>query len=334
MQPDTLEKIFYWFLDNVDEDIEDPHISLLGGETFLCFDLICKIADLTNQAARKNKNIFLKAIPTNGILLDEKVIKILKEKGLTAAFSLDGYSYLSNKYRFKDREAYSKVLENISVYKKLIGIPQIKMTIHPDRAKFMYQDICSFLKEDLTDIQLSPAFGEKWNDIETKSFFDSFLRVLKLHKALKARKQNLCIDPIDEYVQKISKDNWDVSNCGLGNEIVFTPSGDAYACTLVVNLNDKLFRRNFYLGNIHKNNINLKKMVGFKNYRMCSDLKLDCQYCFPDLTCRKLCATFDFKAGRRLDKKNIENLCALEPYMFRQTYQAYFTNVYDTIYKK
>jgi len=162
--------------------------------------------------------------------------------------------------------------------------------------------------------------------LKTKSFFDSFLRVLKLHKAIKARKQNFCIDPIDEYVEKLSKDNWDISNCGLGNEIVFAPTGDAYACTLVVNLNDKLFKHNFYLGNIHKNDINLEKMAGFKNYRMCSELKLNCRYCFPDLTCRKLCATFDFKAGRRLGKKNIENLSALEPYMFQQTYQAYFAN--------
>jgi len=166
MHPDTLEKVFYWFLDNVDQSIQDPHISLLGGETFLCFDLICKIADLTNQIADKNKKVSLKAIPTNGILLDGKIIKILKEKGVAASFSLDGYSYSSNKYRLKNKKSYFKVLENISAYKKLIGMLQIKMTIHPDRAKFMYQDICSFLKKDLVDIQLSPAFGEKWSDVE------------------------------------------------------------------------------------------------------------------------------------------------------------------------
>ena len=326
MSQETLVKIFDWFKKNVDTSADNPHVSLLGGEIFLYPDLIYKLADLMQNSRDKNKKFSLKAIPTNGTLLDRTIIQTLSKKGVEVAFSLDGYSYSSNKCRFKDKNIYLNVLGNIECYRQLIGLPQIKMTTHPQRAKFMYKDICSFLERGFTNIQLSPAFGARWHDTQTKEFFDNFYKVIKLHKALKQQKKSLCIDPIDEYIEKVSKNKWDISNCGLGQEIVFTPSGDAYACTLVVNLNNEQIKKDFYLGNIHKNNIDLKKMFKLKNYRMCKDLQINCRYCFPDLTCRKLCATLDFKAGARFENKYIGNLSSLEPFMFQATYQAYFNN--------
>ncbi|MDD2751977.1 MAG: radical SAM protein [Candidatus Omnitrophica bacterium] len=325
MRPETLIRIMEWLQKNISAE-HDHHVSVMGGEPMLYPDLIYKLADLTRKIKYSGKSLRLKGIPTNGSILDKDIIKSLKEKNIRLDFSLDGYTLYSNRLRFKDKKIFGRILNNLAVYTREIGAPVIKMTVHPDTAKFMHNEIALFHKNKIDKIQVMPAHGVSWGKRNTDEFMANFKKVLALHKKLKKSPQPLFIDPIDIYCKNISENDWEKTNCncGLGEEIVFTPSGDAYACTLIMHLRDSKLKDELYLGNVYRK-IDLGKMRRLKGYRICSLAKINCRYLFPDITCKKICALYDFRAKKMLDIRQAKNLIDIQNFMFHETYSEYFT---------
>jgi hypothetical protein len=242
---------------------------------------------------------------------------------------MDGYGFDGNKFRYSSKELYKRSLDNLKLYiNQTETIPLVKLTVNPENAHLFYENVKALLANGLDKIQILPAFGVPWNNVNKKHFLDNFNLILKLHCYLKSRNTKISLDPIDWYIQMIQQNNFSRithNNCDIGDQISFTPSGQAYACLAMIHLNgNSESKKKFYLGSIHKK-IDIDKMRSLGEYRICRQIKgLDCKYHFPNISCKKIYATFDFKTGKRLESKYIDNLNEIENYMFHKTYDFYF----------
>ncbi|PIQ88745.1 MAG: hypothetical protein COV72_06695 [Candidatus Omnitrophica bacterium CG11_big_fil_rev_8_21_14_0_20_42_13] len=327
----TLEKILKLALENKNV----KKIILTGGEPTSNFELIKKagIFIKKNDFARR---IVFDDIPTNGTLLNKEMIEFAKDHSIKFAFSLDGYGFSQNVFRYKDKRLYGRILLNLHNYIRITKkIPRVKMTVNPQNSHLLYENVVSLLSHGLVNIQILAAFGQLWANKTLNSFLNSFKKVLTLHKYLKSQGKSLTIDPIDWYITKIKTKSYaeiTMSSCDMGDEISFDPSGEAYACLSMIHLrNNPSLKKKFYIGNIH-NSVDIKKIRSFEDYRICSNTKLNCKHRFPNISCKKICATLDFKTGKTFKSGYIENLLAIENSMFEMTYQKYFKNRLSNIY--
>lgn len=317
----TLEKILVFGIKH-----RVKKIVLTGGEPTINWELIIRAA----QYMKKNADYEYQfdCIPTNGTLLDQERIILARTFGLKFAFSMDGFSFAHNKHRNKNQKLYDKIMQNLEIYKSVYGCPPlIKFTVLRDMAHIFHKNVFSLVQKGFVRIQITPEFGEPWNNEQTKSFLSSLDKLMIIHKEMKGKIKNLSIDPIDWYSRMIpAKDYHGITQnqCDMGSKVAFNPVGKAYACLSMHNLKDNHpLKHEYCIGDIHTN-VDLDKMRTFKDYLICSEFPVNAKYNFPNISCRKVCATVNFKTGDRLQVKEIENLMEIEYKMFQRTYEAYF----------
>jgi len=321
MSSSTLKRIWKWLLPYF-KKVDGPLLNLVGGEPLLSLSLLVELSALLSI----EKKIRLKEIPTNGILLDEGILDFLRSSGMRLAFSLDGYSYAANSHRFANVNAFKRVLSNISAYKSMFGTPLIKMSVYPGKANGLACEIERLIHNGFTRLTLEPVVGFPWHKEDAEDFYKSFKKIIRIYSTCLASGQKISINPIDKYREYIKMGWWDKIEsdcCGLGHEIVFSPNGDAYACTLASHLCNEDLRKRFYLGNIYKK-IDLDKMEKLEHLHICDTSNIECRHRFPNITCKKICAFFDFKAKDLLDMECVYNYLNIYNFMLHETYRTYF----------
>lgn len=318
---DTFEKIIKWF---ISEEGETKKISLLGGEPLLCMDLLRHIGEMLASMEKFGKKVELKAIPTNGILLDGKMLQELKKLNLKLSFSLDGGITSHSRHRNKNEGEFHRIFHNILLYKKNYCLPDVKITVHPDQAENLYKNVRWLFEQGLTRMLIAPAFGQVWKKPQIDSLQKNFQQVISYYFRKKIKNpKDVIIQPIDENIKRLlDKQFFKNPNCGLGSEIVFTPEGEAYACTLVMHIHDKEFVEKFRLGHID-DDIDLNKMRAFQYYKICEDVQVDCKYKFPVVTCNKICTCLDFQENKLFDRENASAMVETENMMFHVVYDFF-----------
>ena len=329
MTSSTLKRIWNWLIPYF-KKVDDPLLNLVGGEPLLSVSLLIELSSLlaayNSSVKSPEKKIRLKEIPTNGLLLDKRMLNFLRSSGMRLAFSLDGYSYEANSHRFSDVKTFSKVLSNISAYKSLFGVPLIKMAVYPGKSKSLAYEVEQLINNGLTRIDIEPVVGFPWHKEEVAVFFETYKKILEFRSSCFAAGRKVSIGPIDRYREYIRMGYWDKIEgdcCGLGHEIVFTPRGDAYACTLANHLYNENFKKRFYLGNVFKK-IDLRKMEGLENLHICDESKIECKHKFPNISCKKICSFFDLKTRDLLDIEFINNYHNIYNFMFHEAYRHFF----------
>ena|GEM_PF-3149887 len=75
-------------------------------------DLIQEVVDYAERQSKKARKGFTFSVTTNGVLMDEQVMRWLKEKGIHLLLSMDGMPHEFNKRLFPDgRSSAETVLE-------------------------------------------------------------------------------------------------------------------------------------------------------------------------------------------------------------------------------
>ncbi len=129
-------------------------IEFLGGEPLLAFDKIVKVYDYVESY--KELNVDHYTITTNGTILDDEIIKFLKDNPkVNIAISMDGHKY-ANQFRvFKDNiSTYDKVMENIKLLQDNDIEYHIHIVSHPYNIAFLSDSIDHLYKEGVKSIDI------------------------------------------------------------------------------------------------------------------------------------------------------------------------------------
>lgn len=138
-------------------------VTLLGGEPFLDFPLIERVADFTREeAARRGEEVRL-AVYTNGTLLSPERLASLRSRGAAVWLSLDGKAGSNDGHRTFRAGARSVFSE---VEKRLAGVDarqmRANMVVHSDTARDLARNAAWFHRRGFPLVNFHPELWEGW----------------------------------------------------------------------------------------------------------------------------------------------------------------------------
>lgn len=279
---------------SLERKINQIELSFSGGEPLLKLDLI---SNIINYCKKKDGVSFSYRILTNGILINNNVIKLIKNNNIDIRISLDGIGKYNdrNRYYYDKRGSYKDVIDSISFLLENDIVPTVNVVI-------TNENICGLTKLTKKLIGLNVPFRfslEKSNNSNAPSLVDRESYVLwKLIRSLKII--------IKGYKNRIFTNNFNVDdicfnnssskNCGVGRNILAIGSnGDVSLCGM--NLCKPI-------SNIYKCN-NAIDMI-FSNEISYFDInKLDeCCNCMWKMVCNNGCPLNNYNLYGSFYKKN------------------------------
>jgi uncharacterized protein len=213
-------------------------ISFFGGEPMLELSLMEKICELALEAGREaGKRIFL-AVATNGTILDDRRLALLKRHSFQVQVSLDGCppaQDATRRYR-NGRSSHGKVATNL---RRLLdeGLsPRVVAVIDPKNVRFLGESFEHLFKLGVRKIQFAPNFSGEWTD-EACAELETALRDLgDRFMACFRRGEDVRLDPLNgKIVTHLNQGYKEKNLCQFGKrEIAISPRGRIYPCDRLV----------------------------------------------------------------------------------------------------
>lgn len=155
-------------------NLKDAEFVISGGEPLIEWNLTCKIIDYLRS--RSNKYIL---VQTNGLLLDQRKIKIIKNADIGIELGLDGKLSSMFKYRIGIRRHFNKLLDNIAVAKSNNLKLYATMTVHPAQADRIFNNYQYLIDIGIDKVEITPAAFESWDKKDSATFENEYKEVVK-----------------------------------------------------------------------------------------------------------------------------------------------------------
>lgn len=304
-----------WLLE---DHTSGPHknlsITFFGGEPLLEFNLIQEIMQQSRKLEFRGKNIKF-GVTTNGTLFDEEKMRFWKKNNMGILLSCDGDKKTHDKYRKKTdgKGTHKQVEENFKYILSAVENPEIRMTIMPDTAKYLYENVQYFMERKFKVVAAFPVDEANWKD---KDIIDLKKNVYLLGNNMLEKIENgveITVSPLDTLIKEIcrSHDNEcdcntnkeDESLCGAGKAyMAIDYNGNLYPCHRF--LSDRGFKGQYPIGNIYEG-INEVKRIPFlrikRKYSMGCDI--DCGDCECVDLCNRGCMAVNYQVTGQINQR-------------------------------
>lgn len=185
MSEEVLEKMVSYFMDYS----KGGRCSFCwqGGEPLIAgIEFYYKVIEFQKKYG-KNGQVVSNVIQTNGILLDEKWIELIKKYNIFAGISLDGPKEIHNFYRKypSGKGSFNDVMEKVNLLKREEVEFNILSTIGEETAKYPDKIYKFFVSKNLNFLQFIPAVERKRNkmpsfSITPETYGDFLCRIFDL----------------------------------------------------------------------------------------------------------------------------------------------------------
>lgn len=208
---------------------KDMMIQFIGGEPLLNQKAIEIIVEQIHKFKQQNKIKMATTLTTNGLLLNEQVIKTISKLGpIQVQVTVDGPENIHNERRIsRGRNPYQMIMDNLIKFKEIID--ELVIRINIDRENIRY---CPTLLQDLADnnlvnasLSIVPTFSHTENCSHYQPYcFTEQEMILELeqlwNKAIDVG-FNVSWNPLPSFM-----------SCGslLSGSIAIDPYGDIYKC--------------------------------------------------------------------------------------------------------
>lgn len=245
-----------WLIRNSFE-AKDINIGFFGGEPLLNFGLIKQVVSYAKErAAEAGKHVHF-SITTNGSLLTDEIIKLLKDEDVEVLVSFDGPAeYQNSKRPFANgKDSHDKVVAKIQKLKAAIPNLTARATVCEDmdparvregieEAGFTNYSIVTASPADLD----SPKVSSRQNGGELQAKMDTYNRseAAKLLTAIRNRTIDRAnIPSLLHLILAIDSGEKRYYGCGVGKGMAgISITGDVYPCHRFVG------QKEFRLGNV------------------------------------------------------------------------------------
>lgn len=297
-------------------------VDFFGGEPLMNFEVVKKLVEYGNNIAEKNGKLFRFTITTNGVLLDDNVIKYINDNMHNVVLSLDGRKEVNDNMRMtlNDKGSYDVI------------VPKFQKLIKDRKDKYYYvrgtftrqnmdfsKDVLHYKDLGFNITSMEPVVGDESNPYALRE--KDLPKILEEYEklAIDYVKMRVNNDPFRFFHFMVDLTQGPcvikrMTGCGAGNEyLAITPEGDIYPCHQFVG------QEEFKMGNVLDEKIELPKEMQktFKESHIYS--KEDCSKCWAKFYCSGGCHAnaFNFnndilkpyKLGCDMQRKRLE--CAL-----------------------
>jgi radical SAM protein with 4Fe4S-binding SPASM domain len=218
---------------------DSKRIKFFGGEPLLEFELLKKIIFFSESKARGlNKEVKF-VLTTNGLLLNNKILKFLEEHGIELILS---------SHHFKN-------IEKNKIIPQLINFPKISLNIDipPQKVRNLCSELTTFYKKGFNRFNLLPVYYVLWSNEKLDILAQEIEKI-----------KDFCVKNPDIYF--INQDL--IGEVPLFNSCyTIDARGDIFGSNIVLFKEFKKLKNLFFLGNVFKkqnqneNKISLKEII-------------------------------------------------------------------------
>jgi uncharacterized protein len=280
-------------------------IIFVGGEPLLEWEKIKKFVVYAKTLAERLKvPLGTTGFPTNGLLLNEKILDFCRKEQMKVAVSADG---LANKRNTVSGEnSYLELVRKIPLLLRYKDVVRMRLTVHPDYVDQSAEVFEYFLKKGFLKVDIQPVIGVDWPTEKRKQYLkrlDESFRATRKANDRGERKIDI------EHLQGYAREEEAGAHCPKGaEEFLVDVDGTVYPCEffLSVPLEE---RKKYSLGHVSRE-VDFALAEKFEQYRLCGDegavgvpnLKKKCSACRFSKACFKFCLGYNV-AERKFDPK-------------------------------
>jgi uncharacterized protein len=213
-------------------------LSFFGGEPLLEVEHLEEIVGYAEDAAaRAGKRLFL-SVATNGTLLDDRRLRLLKERRFLVQVSLDGCAAAQDatrRYR-NGRSSYGRIATHVS---RLIAEGfslRVIAVIDPANAAYLGESFEHLMDLGVRYIHFSPNYAGTWDDTACEVFEQALRDLGDRYMARLRAGQDVRLDPLNgKVVTHVARGYKERNLCQFGQkEMAVAPSGRIYPCDRLV----------------------------------------------------------------------------------------------------
>jgi uncharacterized protein len=227
---------------------------IYGGEPLLHPHLADIIAYAKKKALEKKKKILV-AVPTNGTLLDEKILRVLKKHNVKLSISLDGGKNVHNKNKkFENGQGtFDIIAKNIPLAIKMMGRDNVSalMTVDPKFSHKLYDNFISVLGMGFSNVHVDVVHGVRWDKCQIQEISTQFKKITE-HVIKEIRKKNfIYLRPLfSPFNLGILQGGGEISKCPFYCDLEIYPGGEVAFSQFLINLPNKKDRQKYIVGDM------------------------------------------------------------------------------------
>lgn len=278
MDNKTVERALEFIVENTLDD-EKIQLILLGGEPLLNKSAFFHVIDIIQNRYSNIRDKFSIEMTTNGILLDERVMKTVKDEKISLSVSIDGRkeSHEMNRSSIDGKDIFPIIMENI---KKMLDmeIPfNVRMTVSNNNVSQLYENVCFFFKMGVQRVYISYNYYADWTEEELLMLDQQMQKLDELYVNEISNTENHILNLYDfKYTTFLAKRPIVFCSCGGKGHFVVSCNGDIFPCNYVAN------EEYWNIGNIKKG---IDESAFRKHVKKHVKQKFSCKSCEIAFTC-------------------------------------------------
>ena len=293
MSPADIKKAIDFIFTTADPD-ERLDFGLFGGEPLLHMPLVKSTVGILEKRAEHAKNPLRISLVTNGTLLNDEILKFVRDHNLILQVSCDGGPPVQDRHRrFLDGQGTSAVLESAlkSAVETLPAV-LINMVYSPDTYQALPDSIKYLAGLGLRQIILNPDYSATWSPEDIAGLQETYNQIAAVYLDHYNSRHPLFISLIDEKIAIILRGGYgQAERCQMGyREFAFSPQGNIFSCERLVGDGEK---NRHCIGHLHLPNKLDRRHCGLPG---AAGKQMQCRTCGVSDYCMHWCGCSNFLA--------------------------------------
>jgi uncharacterized protein len=217
-------------------------LSFFGGEPLMEIEAMEAIVPYAEKRAQERSLTLAFSISTNGTLLDERRLALLREHKFHIQVSIDGAAAAQNLGRpYADgRPSHADVLANLQRLVSENLLEQIVAVIDPATVFWLRDSYQQLAAIGTRELYFSPNYLGDWTDAACTRFENALRELGDAYVDSFRQGQSLRLDPLyGKIVSHLIRGTSSPRRCGFGaEEMAIAPSGTIYPCDRMVREDD------------------------------------------------------------------------------------------------
>jgi len=217
-------------------------LSFFGGEPLMEIEAMAAIVPYAERRAQERSRTLAFSVSTNGTLLDERRLALLRDHKFHIQVSIDGGAAAQNLARpYADgRPSHPDVFANLQRLVSENLLEQIVAIIDPATVSWLRDSFQHLASIGAREIYFSPNYLGDWTDAACARFESALRELGDAYLDSYRQGQTLRLDPLyGKIVSHLIRGTSSPRRCGFGaEELAVAPSGKIYPCDRMVREDD------------------------------------------------------------------------------------------------
>lgn len=226
--------------------IDTLSLTFFGGEPLLRAPEMFEILEKSRKMAIENDVPVTSKISTNGLLLNEDIVRHGDRLGLFFSLSLDGNRQAQDSARLDELGAssFDRVVHSLEILVKSEHPFAVYSVITPQNVEHLDASV-RFLWDAGTRIIINTVdYTARWDDKALRKLDGQHTKLGRFYEDKLKRKSNFHLEPFDSRISHRTRaDEWGACSAGVG-QVTIGPDGTLYGCI------EYFHRRLFPLGTV------------------------------------------------------------------------------------